>query len=118
VRCRPRSVVITIMKVRPVYRGVNDPAPQGLWHWKALSVLSRFGWKTLSSAPWQRGMGYNFVCVESVKFDPVTVDGGKSWEVLMLSNQSASKFFRFSRNFSKSDRVDAQSSAIGCSGII
>ncbi len=25
-------------------------------------------------------MGYNnFVCVESVKFDPVTLDGGASW---------------------------------------
>jgi len=26
------------------------------------------------------GMGFNsFVCVESVKFDPVTLEGGASW---------------------------------------
>jgi len=26
------------------------------------------------------GMGFNnFVCVESVKFDPVTLEGGSSW---------------------------------------
>ena len=29
-------------------------------------------------------MGYNnFVCVESVKFDSVTLDGGASWEGAM-----------------------------------
>lgn len=29
-------------------------------------------------------MGYNnFVCVESVKFDPITLDGGASWEGVM-----------------------------------
>ena len=36
------------------------------------------------------GMGFdNFVCVESVKFDPVTVDAGDSWEgCLVLKPES------------------------------
>ena len=38
-------------------------------------------WDTVLWNPYgNEGMGYNnFVCVESVKFNPHTLEGGKSW---------------------------------------
>jgi D-hexose-6-phosphate mutarotase len=51
-----------------------------------LSVLNTEGWAdTVIWNPYgNEGMGYNnFVCVESVKFDPVTLDGGASWTGVM-----------------------------------
>jgi glucose-6-phosphate 1-epimerase len=65
-----------------VYTGVNDPVLKDSGTGKSLSVLNEAGWEdTVLWNPYgNEGMGYNnFVCVESVKFDPVTVDGGSSW---------------------------------------
>lgn len=69
-----------------VYKGVNDPVLKDAGTGKALSVLNQAGWEdTVLWNPFgNEGMGYNnFVCVESVKFDPVSVDGGASWEAVM-----------------------------------
>jgi glucose-6-phosphate 1-epimerase len=49
---------------------------------KQLAVLNTAGWEdTVLWNPYgNEGMGFdNFVCVESVKFDPVTLEGGTSW---------------------------------------
>jgi glucose-6-phosphate 1-epimerase len=49
---------------------------------KQLAVLNTAGWEdTVLWNPYgNEGMGFdNFVCVESVKFDPVTLEGGSSW---------------------------------------
>jgi glucose-6-phosphate 1-epimerase len=65
-----------------VYTGVNDPVLKDSGRGKALSVLNKAGWEdTVLWNPYgNEGMGYNnFVCVESVKFDPVSLDGGASW---------------------------------------
>lgn len=69
-----------------VYKGVNDPVLKDAGTGKALAVLNEAGWEdTVLWNPYgNEGMGYNnFVCVESVKFDPVTLDGGASWEAIM-----------------------------------
>lgn len=45
-------------------------------------MLNTAGWEdTVLWNPYGNvGMGFdNFVCVESVKFDPVTLEGGSSW---------------------------------------
>lgn len=66
-----------------VYKGVNDPILKDSGKGKALSILNEAGWEdTVVWNPYgNEGMGYNnFVCVESVKFDPVSLDGGASWE--------------------------------------
>lgn len=47
-----------------------------------LTVMNTAGYEdTVIWNPYgNEGMGYNnFVCVESVKFDPVTLEGGNSW---------------------------------------
>jgi glucose-6-phosphate 1-epimerase len=65
-----------------VHMGVNDPVLKDSGTGKALSVLNTAGWEdTVLWNPYgNEGMGYNsFVCVESVKFDPVTLEGGASW---------------------------------------
>lgn len=65
-----------------VYTGVNDPILRDTGTGKALSVLNTAGWEdTVLWNPYgNEGMGYNnFVCVESVKYDPVTLEGGASW---------------------------------------
>ena len=69
-----------------VYKGVNDPVLKDAGTGKALAVLNQAGWEdTVLWNPYgNEGMGYNnFVCVESVKFDPVSLDGGASWEAVM-----------------------------------
>jgi glucose-6-phosphate 1-epimerase len=65
-----------------VYTGVNDPVLKDSGTKKSLAVLNTAGWEdTVLWNPFgNEGMGYNnFVCVESVKFDPVTLEGGASW---------------------------------------
>eukprot|EP00977_Amphora_coffeiformis_P021314 scaffold9178_cov176-Amphora_coffeaeformis.AAC.10 len=69
-----------------VYKGVNDPVLKDAGTGKALAVLNQVGWEdTVLWNPYgNEGMGYNnFVCVESVKFDPVSLNGGASWEAVM-----------------------------------
>jgi len=65
-----------------VYKGVNDPVLNDKGTGKALSVLNTAGWEdTVLWNPYgNEGMGFNnFVCVESVKFDSVTLAAGESW---------------------------------------
>lgn len=69
-----------------VYKGVNDPVLKDSGTSKTLSVLNTAGWEdTVLWNPFgDEGMGYNnFVCVESVKFDSVSLAGGESWEGVM-----------------------------------
>lgn len=66
-----------------VYKGVNDPVLKDSGSGKALNVLNEAGWEdTVLWNPFgDEGMGFDqFVCVESVKFDPVSLDAGASWE--------------------------------------
>jgi glucose-6-phosphate 1-epimerase len=66
-----------------VYKGVNDPVLKDSGSCKALNVINEAGWEdTVIWNPYgNEGMGFNqFVCVESVKFDPVTLAAGASWE--------------------------------------
>lgn len=67
-----------------VYKGVNDPILKDCGSGKVLNIINEAGWKdTVIWNPFgDEGMGYNqFVCVESVKFDPVTLEkGDSSWE--------------------------------------
>lgn len=75
-----------------VYKGVNDPILKDAGTGKALAVLNQAGWEdTVLWNPYgNEGMGYNnFVCVESVKFDPVSLDGGASWEAVMALKPSS-----------------------------
>jgi len=65
-----------------VYMGVNDPVLKDTGTGKTLTVSNTAGYEdTVLWNPYgDEGMGYdNFVCVESVKFDPVTLEGGASW---------------------------------------
>jgi len=65
-----------------VYMGVNDPVLKDTGIGKSLTVMNTAGYEdTVLWNPYgNEGMGYNnFVCVESVKFNPVTLEGGKSW---------------------------------------
>jgi len=65
-----------------VYKGVNDPVLNDKGTGMGLAVLNTEGYEdTVLWSPYgSEGMGYNtFVCVESVKFDPVTLGGGESW---------------------------------------
>jgi len=77
-----RDVITISEEYDRVYKGVNDPILVDAGTGKTLSVLNTAGWAdTVLWNPYgNAGMGYNnFVCVESVKFDPVTLDGGSSW---------------------------------------
>lgn len=70
-----------------VYKGVNDPVLKDSGKGKVLNVVNEAGWEdTVLWNPYgDEGMGYdNFVCVESVKFDPVTLDSGASWEGVLV----------------------------------
>ncbi|KAK1745223.1 glucose-6-phosphate 1-epimerase [Skeletonema marinoi] len=65
-----------------VYMGVNDPVLKDTGSGKSLAVMNTAGYEdTVLWNPYgDEGMGYNnFVCVESVKFDPVTLEGGSTW---------------------------------------
>lgn len=77
-----RSAITITEEYDRVYKGVNDPALKDAGTGKILSVVNSAGWEdTVVWNPYgDEGMGYNnFVCVESVKFDSVTLDGGSSW---------------------------------------
>ena len=77
-----RDVITISEEYDRVYKGVNDPVLKDAGTGKSLSVLNTAGWEdTVLWNPYgNEGMGYNnFVCVESVKFDPVSLDGGASW---------------------------------------
>jgi len=78
-----RSAITITEEYDRVYKGVNDPVLKDSGTGKALNVVNEAGWSdTVIWNPYgDEGMGYNeFVCVESVKFDPVTLDAGSSWE--------------------------------------
>ncbi|KAG7363398.1 aldose 1-epimerase [Nitzschia inconspicua] len=87
-----RSSITITEEYDRVYKGVNDPVLKDAGTGKALNILNQAGWEdTVIWNPYgNEGMGYNeFVCVESVKFDPVTLDAGSSWEgVLVLKPES------------------------------
>jgi len=77
-----REVITISEEYDRVYKGVNDPVLKDSGTGKSLSVLNTEGYEdTVLWNPYgNEGMGYNnFVCVESVKFDPVTIAGGESW---------------------------------------
>jgi glucose-6-phosphate 1-epimerase len=77
-----REVITISEEYDRVYKGVNDPVLKDSGSGKSLTVQNTAGWEdTVLWNPYgNEGMGYNnFVCVESVKFDPVTLDGGASW---------------------------------------
>jgi len=87
-----RSTITITEEYDRVYKGVNDPVLKDAGTGKALNVVNEVGWEdTVIWNPYgNEGMGYNnFVCVESVKFDPVTLAAGASWEgVLVLKPES------------------------------
>jgi glucose-6-phosphate 1-epimerase len=77
-----RSVITISEEYDRVYKGVNDPVLMDKGTGKKLAVLNTAGWEdTVVWNPYgNEGMGFNnFVCVESVKFDPVTLEGGSTW---------------------------------------
>lgn len=77
-----RSSITITEEYDRVYKGVSDPGLKDAGTGKMLSVLNTAGWEdTVLWNPYgNEGMGFNnFVCVESVKFDAVTLEGGSSW---------------------------------------
>lgn len=77
-----RSSITISEEYDRVYSGVNDPVLKDTGTGKSVSILNTAGYEdTVIWNPYgNEGMGYdNFVCVESVKFDPVTLEGGESW---------------------------------------
>jgi glucose-6-phosphate 1-epimerase len=86
-----RDVITISEEYDRVYEGVNDPVLQDSGTGKALSVLNTAGWEdTVLWSPYgNEEMGYNnFVCVESVKFSPVTLEGGGVWTADMALKPS------------------------------
>ena len=87
-----REVITIGEEYDRVYKQVNDPVLKDSGTGKALAVLNEAGWEdTVLWNPYgNEGMGYNnFVCVESVKFDPVSLEGGANWEGKMSLKPSA-----------------------------
>jgi len=77
-----RDVITIAEEYDRVYKGVNDPVLNDSGTGKSLTVKNTAGYEdTVLWSPYgNEGMGFNnFVCVESVKFDPVTLEGGSSW---------------------------------------
>jgi len=77
-----RDVITIAEEYDRVYKGVNDPVLKDAGTGKSLTVMNTAGYEdTVLWNPYgNEGMGYNnFVCVESVKFDPVTLEGGATW---------------------------------------
>merc|ERR1712038_2068176 len=75
-----------------IYSGVSDPVLNDSGTGKALSVLNTAGWTdTVIWNPYgEESMGYNnFVCVESAKIDPVTLEAGGSWTADMSLKPSS-----------------------------
>jgi len=81
-----RSEITIAEEYDRVYKSVNDPVLRDSGTGMALSVLNTEGWEdTVLWNPYgNEGMGFdNFVCVESVKFDSVSLGGGESWTGVM-----------------------------------
>jgi glucose-6-phosphate 1-epimerase len=77
-----RDVITIAEEYDRVYTGVNDPVLNDKGTQKSLAVLNTAGWEdTVLWNPYgNEKMGYdNFVCVESVKFNPLELAGGASW---------------------------------------
>lgn len=77
-----RDVITIDEEYDRVYTGVSDPVLKDSGTAKSLAILNNAGWEdTVLWNPYgNEKMGFNnFVCVESVKFDPVSLDGGASW---------------------------------------
>jgi len=77
-----RSAITIGEEYDRVYKGVNDPVLNDKGTGMGLAVLNTAGWEdTVLWNPYgSEAMGFNnFVCVESVKFDPVSLGGGESW---------------------------------------
>jgi glucose-6-phosphate 1-epimerase len=77
-----RDVITITEEYDRVYTGVNDPVLNDKGTQKSLSVLNTAGWEdTVLWNPFgNEKMGYNnFVCVESVKFNPVELAGSANW---------------------------------------
>lgn len=87
-----RSTITISEEYDRVYKGVNDPVLKDSGTKKMLKVQNEKGYDdTVLWNPYgNEGMGYdNFVCVESVKFDPVTLPAGDAWEgILVLKPES------------------------------
>jgi glucose-6-phosphate 1-epimerase len=86
IQTEDRDTITITEEYDRVYKGVNDPVLKDSSTGKTLSVINEVGWEdTVLWNPYgNEGMGYNnFVCVESVKFDPVSLAGGASWEAIM-----------------------------------
>ena len=69
-----------------VYMGVNDCELKDQGKGKALKIVNGGGWKdTVVWSPYgNEGMGYkNFMCVESVAFEKVPLEGGKKWSATL-----------------------------------
>uniref|UniRef100_A0A7S1IVC1 Glucose-6-phosphate 1-epimerase n=2 Tax=Eutreptiella gymnastica TaxID=73025 RepID=A0A7S1IVC1_9EUGL len=77
-----RTIITIPEEYDRVYSGVNDPVLIDSGKGKRLNIVNKSGWKdTVLWNPYgNTGMGYdNFVCVESVAFDPVKLSGGQKW---------------------------------------
>ena len=87
-----RDVITISEEYDRVYQGVNDPVLNDKGTGKSLAILNTAGWEdTVLWNPYgSEAMGYNnFVCVESVKFDPVTLEGSGTWVADMALKPSA-----------------------------
>merc|ERR1711966_312690 len=87
-----RSSITITEEYDRVYKGVNDPVLKDSGSGKALNVINEAGWEdTVLWNPFgDEGMGYNnFVCLESVKFDPVALEGSSSWEGVLTLKPGA-----------------------------
>lgn len=77
-----RDVITVGEEYDRVYKGSNDPVLKDKGKGKALTIDNKAGWKdTVLWSPYgDEGMGYkNFLCVESVAFDPVSLAAGENW---------------------------------------
>jgi glucose-6-phosphate 1-epimerase len=77
-----REVITISEEYDRVYKGVKDPVLKDSGTAKSLAVLNSQGYEdTILWSPYgSEAMGYNtFVCVESAKFDAVTLEGGSTW---------------------------------------
>jgi len=87
-----RSTITIAEEYDRVYKGVNDPVLKDSGTGKVLNIVNEVGWEdTVLWNPYgEEGMGFNqFVCVESVKFDSVTLDAGSSWDGVLILKPGA-----------------------------